>query len=285
MEINKKNGKTDEAWKRLYARLENDGLLSSRNERGGTAPRLLLYVKRVVPTVAMIAGIIFCAAWLIWPERGDETHGLLTQENQEKAALVKTLEDGSVVYLAQESRLQYPKHFTADKRTVNLQGEAFFDIARKPGNTFMIETEKVRVEVLGTAFNIQSNALAPFSLSVKRGSVKVLLKQNGQTTLVKAGETATLRSGRLLLGETTYPNVFDRYVKNIRFKDECLEDVLRVINKESSYWQIETASPALGQKRLTVEFSNNSPEFVAELICWTFNLKCERKENRLVLFE
>ena len=34
--------------------------------------------------------------------------------------LVTTLEDGSVVYLAQESTLQYPEHFATDKREVNL---------------------------------------------------------------------------------------------------------------------------------------------------------------------
>ena len=72
---------------------------------------------------------------------------------------------------------------------------------------------------------------------------------------------------------------------NIRFKDECLEDVLRAINKESAGWQIEAASPTLGKRRLTVEFSNNSPESVAELICWTFDLKCTRQGNRLILSE
>ena len=79
--------------------------------------------------------------------------------------------------------------------------------------------------------------------------------------------------------------LIDRYTSNIRFKDECLEDVLRAINKESAGWQIEAASPTLGKRRLTVEFSNNSPESVAELICWTFDLKCTRQGNRLILSE
>ena len=57
---------------------------------------------------------------------------MLTEENREKPTLVKTLEDGSVVYLAQESTLKYPEHFAEDKREVNLQGEAFFDVAKKP---------------------------------------------------------------------------------------------------------------------------------------------------------
>ena len=139
--------------------------------------------------------------------------------------------------------------------------------------------------VLGTAFNVRSNEGVPFSLSVKRGKVKVLLKQEEQTVFVEAGETVILQGGSLLVSETENPELFDRYTSNIRFKDECLEDVLRAINKESAGWQIEAASPTLGKRRLTVEFSNNSPESVAELICWTFDLKCTRQGNRLILSE
>ena len=54
----------------------------------------------------------------------------------------------------------------------------------------------MRVEVLGTAFNVRSNEGAPFSLSVKRGKVKVLLKQEEQTVFVEAGETVILQGGQ-----------------------------------------------------------------------------------------
>lgn len=138
---------------------------------------------------------------------------------------------------------------------------------------------------MGTAFDVRSKEDIPFSLSVRRGKVKVALKQGGQSVFATAGETVTLRPDGLQLSATGHSGLFDRYVSNIRFKDESLEDVLRVINKESSYWQIETSSPVLSKKKLTVEFSNNSPESVAELICWTFNLKCTRQGNKLILSE
>lgn len=284
MEINRMKTKTDEAWERLYARFEADNLLADA-AGGSMAVRRKLHLRWGAVAAAVIAGIVCLAAWWVMPEQGEDIRNFVTQENRELTTLVKTLEDGSVVYLAQESTLQYPEHFATDKREVNLQGEAFFDVARKPEQAFTIETEKVRVEVLGTAFDVRSNEDIPFSLSVKRGRVKVSLKQDGTQVFVKAGETVTLQSGELLLSKTEHPELFDRYIKNIRFKDECLENVLRAINKESSDWQIETASPALGKRRLTVEFANNSPESVAELICWTFNLKCARQGNKLILSE
>lgn len=282
MEVKKKT-KTDEAWERLYTRFEQDNLLVQAEK--STVMHRKVYLKWGTVAAAVIVGIICCTAWWMMPGQESEPRNLLTQENREAATLVKTLEDGSVVYLTQESTLQYPEHFDTDKREVNLQGEAFFDVAKKPEQTFLIETEKVRVEVLGTAFDVKSNEMTPFSLSVKRGKVKVSLKQGSQTIYVNAGETVTLQGSGLQLTATKHLGNFDRYTKNIRFKDESLEDVLRVINMESTDWQIETASAALGKKRLTVEFSNNSPVTVAELISWTFNLKCAREGNKLILSE
>ena len=129
------------------------------------------------------------------------------------------------------------------------------------------------------------------SRTTKKPSSKLVRTFCGPVTAVVltiamlAGETVILQGGSLLVSETENPELFDRYTSNIRFKDERLEDVLRAINKESAGWQIEASSPTLGKRRLTVDFSNNSPESVAELICWTFDLKCTRQGNRLILSE
>lgn len=46
-------------------------------------------------------------------------------------------------------------------------------------------------------------------MSVKRGKVKVLLKQEEQTVFVEAGETVILQGGSLLVSETENPELFD----------------------------------------------------------------------------
>lgn len=131
MEVDKKKTRTDEAWVRLYARFETDCLLPADAEHAPAMHRRL-YLKWGSVAAAVIAGIVCFAAWWAVPEQGGDSRSLLTEENREKPTLVKTLEDGSVVYLAQESTLKYPEHFAEDKREVNLQGEAFFDVAKKP---------------------------------------------------------------------------------------------------------------------------------------------------------
>ena len=265
-EVNKNKVRTDEAWRHLYTRLDKDSLLV---EVGEEVIRRRLFLKWGTVVAAMLAGVV-C---------------LVTQENREKSTLVTTLEDGSIVYLGQESVLQYPEHFATDKREVNLHGEAFFDVAKKHEQTFLIETEKVQIEVLGTAFNVRSNEEVPFSLSVRRGKVKVSLKQGGHSVFVNAGETVTLQSQQLQLSETSQGDESGVYTKNIRFKDESLEDILRVVNAENSALQIQTGSLDLGKRKLTIEFLDNSPDTVAELICWALNLKCTREGDKLILSE
>ena len=275
--------RTDEAWRHLYTRLDKDSLLV---EVGEEVIRRRLFLKWGTVVAAMLTGVVcLMSVWWLMPGNDTKNLNLVIQENREKSTLVTTLEDGSIVYLGQESVLQYPEHFATDKREVNLHGEAFFDVAKKHEQTFLIETEKVQIEVLGTAFNVRSNEEVPFSLSVWRGKVKVSLKQGGYSVFVNAGETVTLQSQQLQLSETSRGDESGVYTKNIRFKDESLEDILRVVNAENSALQIQTGSLDLGKRKLTIEFLDNSPDTVAELICWALNLKCTREGDKLILSE
>ena len=70
---------------------------------------------------------------------------------------------------------------------MSLQGNAFFDVAKKQGQPFWIDTEQAKIEVLGTAFSVQSDENAPFRLSVQRGIVKVTLKKRKSGVLCKSG--------------------------------------------------------------------------------------------------
>jgi ferric-dicitrate binding protein FerR (iron transport regulator) len=193
------------------------------------------------------------------------------------------LEDGSIVYLADDTSLDYPEHFQANKREVALQGQALFDVISHHEQPFVIETEFTRIEVLGTAFNVQSSGRAPFELSVQRGEVKVTLKKNGQTLHVKSGETARIVSGNLRVEQTTDQTLFSRYTERIRFKGEKLMNILRVINNRGGNISLQT-TPALENREITVTFAgDDTPESIAELICTAFHLTSNKQGNDILL--
>ena len=192
--------KTDQAWNRLYNRLDNDRLLAKVDE--GHHTRKYSQWIRYGAVAAVLIGVIWGTLYWVTGSDKELAQHLLTQENQGVSTLATTLEDGSVVLLAKETSLLYPKHFIADKREVSLQGNAFFDVAKKQGQPFWIDTEQAKIEVLGTAFSVQSDENAPFRLSVQRGIVKVTLKKGNQECYVKAGEMVVVRSQRLVVLDT-----------------------------------------------------------------------------------
>ncbi len=281
------NRRTDQAWNKVYHRLEKDGLLTCKEKEGvmpyGDIPRLT--TRKIVLLGLQVAAIISFFLIIHFNRTEEEAdRNLLTRQNTETTTLATTLEDGSIVYLAGNAAIRYPEHFQPDKREISLQGNALFDIAGNRQRPFLIETEDARIEVLGTAFNIKSDGFQPFELSVQRGLVKVTLKKSGQDVHVKAGETVTVSSRKLQVTQTKDSGQFDEYVRQIRFKDERLADILRVINLNTGDISLKT-TPELANRTLTVTFDNNSPESIAELLCFALNLKSTRINNVITLHE
>lgn len=67
------------------------------------------------------------------------------------------LSDGSFVHLNSGTSLRYPVKFAkGSNREVFLQGEAFFDVAKDKKHPFIVNTDKMDVQVLGTRFNVSS---------------------------------------------------------------------------------------------------------------------------------
>lgn len=66
------------------------------------------------------------------------------------------LSDGTKVWLNAGSRLTYPENFLGESRIVTLDGEGFFDVSRTDKTPFIIHTNGMDIEVLGTTFNVKS---------------------------------------------------------------------------------------------------------------------------------
>lgn len=281
-ELNTNKSRTDRAWNRLYDRFEKDDLLARPHKKKHGA---YMGTAKWGTVAAVVAIGLFYLGTLLFPNADPNVMlAVVEHTNTEKSVLVKTLEDGSVVYLAGQSSLEYPEHFAHNKRVVNLNGDAYFDVSKNKLRPFFIETKDTQIKVLGTAFNVQTNLKGTFSLSVERGSVMVSLKQNNSAVRVGAGQTVTLKNNRLFVNANSSVT-FERYKQHIRFKDETLENVLKVINTNSSSGKILVASPAIGKRRLTVEFSESSPQTVSELVRLALNLKCARTKDTFMLSE
>lgn len=66
-----------------------------------------------------------------------------------------SLPDGTTGWLNSNSSIKYKGNFIAD-RQVELKGEAFFDVYKNKRRPFVVNTNEINIEVLGTRFNVAS---------------------------------------------------------------------------------------------------------------------------------
>jgi transmembrane sensor len=86
-----------------------------------------------------------------------EKSSQITQiENDTKLEKRIVLEDKSVIVLSPGSRIRYANKFAADRREVQLVGDAFFEITKNPARPFCVYSGSLVTRVLGTSFRIKN---------------------------------------------------------------------------------------------------------------------------------
>lgn len=88
----------------------------------------------------------------------DDASGAMEQRaNPAGQKSVLYLADGTRVRLNAASRISYLREFDhGATRDVYLEGEAFFEVAHRDNQPFIVHTSSLRIKVLGTSFNVKS---------------------------------------------------------------------------------------------------------------------------------
>ncbi|MGE8426987.1 MAG: FecR family protein [Sphingobacterium sp.] len=95
------------------------------------------------------------------------------------------LSDGTQVWVNAGTSITYPVAFTGDKREVNLEGEAYFDVTHNANQPFIVHSGELQIRVLGTAFGVNTFN-GKINTALVRGSVE--LQANKQRQRLAAGE-------------------------------------------------------------------------------------------------
>ena len=87
------------------------------------------------------------------------------------------LPDGSQVWVNSGSHLTYEGNFKGNTREVQLDGEAYFDVAKDASRPFIVHTSGIDIKVLGTAFNVKAYKTEPtIEATLIHGSIEVINK-------------------------------------------------------------------------------------------------------------
>ncbi len=98
--------------------------------------------------------------------------GMLVVPAGKRASLL--LADGTKIDVRPSSQVIFPVKFGEKKRELFIQGEAFFEVSKNKHWPFLVKTDKMNVEVLGTSFNVDAySGNKEQSVVLVNGSVKV----------------------------------------------------------------------------------------------------------------
>lgn len=159
-----------------------------------------------------------------------EIEDVLTVDVPKGGSYTVNLPDGSRVYLYADSRLVFPTRFAGDERAVQLEGEAYFVVAKDSDHPFIVNTPSMQTMVLGTEFNVRAYGEATDQVTLISGSVMV--NKNQYHAKLNPGEQAAIKSnGALSIAQVDteqYTSWRDGY---FYFDNVRLQDIMRAVGR------------------------------------------------------
>lgn len=204
------------------------------------------------------------------------------------------LPDGTVVYLNSGSTLSYPLPYNKNERRVELDGEAYFNVAHNPDQPFIVSVrdDRMRVKVHGTEFNVQAyEGERDVQTTLVSGSVDIEVMKNGQVSRMahlNPSDKAVYDMGKDKISISPVNTEFETSWINgcLVFKNMPLPEVLK---KLSHFYNVEfeVMDPELNSYRFTGTFNNRQlPQILDYLrISSRIDYSIQRMETDDSLFE
>ena len=186
------------------------------------------------------------------------------------------LPDASSVDLNAGSNLVYNKKDWKHNREVQLDGEAFFKVAK--GSTFNVKTTTGTVTVFGTQFNVKQRQNY-FEVICYEGLVGVTY--NSQLTKLKAGDSFLIMDGKIIATEkenNTLPSWLNNesYFKSLPYK-EVIAEFERQYNLEVNTQNIDT------DQLFTGSFSHNNLDIALKSITLPLQITYSKTDRTITL--
>jgi len=174
---------------------------------------LSLPINKAIKIAANV--LIFILAGIGLYQTNNTQAEYLTRNNEVREI---QLPDGSNVILNENSKLAFNKNWHEEKlREVTLEGEAYFNVSKKAVEgqkiKFVVRSGDVKVEVLGTKFNINTNE---HHTMVVLNSGKIRLTAPNKSLSMNPGDVVEYQTGtKSLIRKRDNSNRYTSWTKNI----------------------------------------------------------------------
>ncbi|HEY9261666.1 FecR family protein, partial [Chitinophaga sp.] len=142
-----------------------------------------------------------------------------------------TLPDGSYVVLNAASSIQFPTVFTGHSRTVEITGEAYFEIFPNETMPFRVKVNNIAIQVLGTHFNVNGyKDEDAVKVTLLQGAVKVA--EGKSSLLLRPGQQALMMDGdNKVINQVDIEEIIAWKNGAFNFNQSSLPEVMRQISR------------------------------------------------------
>ncbi|BAV09805.1 FecR family protein [Filimonas lacunae] len=264
---------------------ENDAWQRFQQRAGNGNPSISTPAARVLPLrrIAAAAAVVLLAAggwWLYQSGVSGRNTVTLTATSE---VVTDTLPDGSVVTLNKNAQLNYRKNLasTDNNRKVNLEGEAFFNIAPDKNKPFVITAGDVTVKVLGTSFNIKRTATST-EIIVASGAIEVV-HHNQAMRLQQQEKIVVTTNDNQLQKQQNNSELYSYYhTRQFVCKNTPLYQLVNVLN-EAYDAHIVIANKAIQSLPLTTTFQQQPVDSIITVITQTLGIEAKRQNHQIIL--
>lgn len=196
------------------------------------------------------------------------------------------LSDSSEVIINADSKFSYPANFEGDKREVYLVGEAFFKVKKdKRNRPFIVKTNNVEINVLGTEFNVCGYLPDNTSVTLIDGSVKITDTISRNYVNISPNESAVIsENGDIDVEKNVDIDEFSNNMEgHFYFDNKNLFEISQTIGRWYNI-DIEFEQDGIGDIRMHFVADKFKPiEHLVSLLNNTNCIKAEYNNGKLVL--
>lgn len=198
--------------------------------------------------------------------------------------ILVNMPDSSKVWLNSGTEIKFLKSFNDEKiRTINLKGEAYFDVHHDPSHPFVVKSEKLTTTVYGTSFNVRAYVNErKTSVTVKFGKVGVsAITDNKEATMLLPQDRVEYAQGRL--SKSIVDTQADGWLRgDIVFDQTPLTEVFETISRKFDI-KILTGTSQYQHCKLTARFSNQPLSAVLRVLKMSMNIRSTQKGKTIYL--
>jgi len=199
-----------------------------------------------------------------------------------------TLSDGTKVNLNAGTSLKYPvKFLKGQNREVFLKGEAFFNVSKDEKNPFIVNSDGLNIQVLGTQFNVSSYTEdLETDVVLVEGSVNLYSQKNqNNSVILKPGFKGSYNKNdtESIFTKPVITSIYTAWVNGeLVFRNMTFDNIMKKMQRHYNV-EIVNNNNVLASEKFNASFRNEPIEKILEYFKVTYDINYTINNNKIII--